>query len=146
MDTHPYGYGSFVTFKEGYKDIAKEVETYLRNDNSNLNGFTVDLLKKGMYKEIFGLMDSSGPNYDIMDIVRMQPTENFSEFSLLNDRIEKFMLLDIHALTGLSVDDFLLLPRDKVELVFRIAAHKAKNDYKTSADINNKLQNELGKQ
>lgn len=104
----------------------------------------MDLLSKGFYKQTFGLIDPTSANYSPLEIALMHPKENITEYSALYNRIERFILLKIYDSTGLSLSDFLSLPREYVELIFRITAHKARNDYNTQESVAKDLKQSMG--
>lgn len=143
-DIDPYGFCTYPTFKEGKANttIADTVAEFLET-TADLDGYTLDLVTKGYYKQTFGLTDPSLPDYSPLDIVTMSPKENVSEFSALYMRIERFILLDVNKYTGIPLDQFLTLPREIVELIFRIITFKAKGDYKTQKDTADKLKAEI---
>lgn len=90
------------------------------------------------------MLDPTSADYSPLDIAIMHPKENISEFSALYNRIERFIILKIHEITGMSLPEFLSMPREYVELVFRISAHKAKGDYKTQENIANEVKQTMG--
>lgn len=58
-------------------------------------------------------------------LVAMHEKENASSHSRLYNTIQRFCNSDIHSTTGLSLTEFLALPREYVELLFKVATARA---------------------
>jgi hypothetical protein len=90
-----------------------------------LDSFSTRLCYRGTYLANLGIIDFKDPNYSPLDLVRMHPQENASEFSALYDKWTRYLDLDMFKETGIPIDRFFEMPREFVDLTFRIVSKKA---------------------
>jgi hypothetical protein len=99
------------------------------------------LLLRDRYDQTYGIF-----NHDLGDpdrpwaLIGMHWAEDCSTGSYLYERIEAFEDKKIYARFGLSLTEFLALPRDVTDHLFRIANKKQSVENKITGEVLNELQ------
>lgn len=78
------------------------------------------------YDTMYGIANYDGDDVSGLDYVKMHPAEDVCPNSLLYDAIRKFGKRDIAKTFGLSLTEFLELPRDICEQLFTVGLEIAK--------------------
>lgn len=112
-----------------------------------MNGFNRTMLLREAYEQEFSIFDHANddtrpPGYAL---VSMNPKENLDEHGLLYNAIRRYHVNQMHKEFGIPLNDFLELPQDVVDMLYRalgetrerISAEAAK---KAEADAKGQLQ------
>lgn len=87
-------------------------------------GITAQLALREVYERNYGIHEY-GANDSPVDLMRLHPKENTSEWSTGYQRIRRFIWLEIYKETGMNLKDFFDMPREYTDLVFRIVADRS---------------------
>lgn len=110
-----------------------------------LTGADVEIVFRDLYETNYGICNHVNPTIRRpMASVAMHPSEEINEGSLLQDTIRKFIKTDIKEYTGLSLVEFLELPRDIVEIIVRECESHSRTKDATIHDIEKQF-NSAGK-
>lgn len=91
-----------------------------------MDSLTAKLLLRESYETIYGIFDHERfSDQRPLALVAMHPKENASSHSRLYNTVQRFYNSDIYSATGLSLTDFLNLPREYVELLFAMHTKRA---------------------
>lgn len=126
--------------------ISSEIQNLI--DNSPKLRFTdAQLLLQDIYESGYGIFDHSQAAVDNsrpLALVAMNWEENASDGSLLYERIELFKERQIYQIFGLSLTEFLELPRDICTKILESCGKKQNEEGKVVDDITRRLNN-IGK-
>jgi hypothetical protein len=111
------------------KDYGKELIGLLQTQ-SNVSSQFAKTLQIEAYDTAYGIASYDGESINGLDYVKMHPAEEVNTNSLLYDAIRKFGKRNIAKTFGLSITEFLELPRDICDHLFNVALEvaKEKND------------------
>jgi hypothetical protein len=106
------------------KDEAGPIEDLLRRAKV-LDSRTAQLLMREAYEQHYGLFDHEHlSEMRPLSLVAMHPKENTSAYSALYRMAYKYQQYDILKKWGLNYQEFLSLPREQVELIFKISGEQ----------------------
>jgi len=98
------------------------------------------------YETMYGIYDhDNDPDKNPLALVTLHPKEDVSEYSELYRTINRFAIHKIHEQFGVSLVEFLNLPRDYVQLLFRISTDTAEANQKPIDEAMRKLAEEQRK-
>lgn len=80
-----------------------------------------------LYEEHYGVASHHDPNKPL-STVAFHPSEEFIENSDYELYVKKFSYLKVYEKTGLSLNEFLQLPRYKINTIFRALSQATKDD------------------
>lgn len=104
-----------------------------------IDSYTAQLLLRETYETMYRIFDHDNPRltkHRPFGIVAQHPKEDVTNYSLLYRTIYRYSQYDIYQQFGLNVDEFLELPHELTELLFKIAMEKAaKGTTQTNAEI-----------
>ncbi len=92
----------------------------VRKDAMSYDAVAIELAT--LYETKYGLFNHGDPyarRLRPLALAALHPKEDSSRYSPLYARIDKYRRLKIYSSTGLSLTDFLALPRDIVEEILR---------------------------
>lgn len=118
----------YLGFGLDREDKPGPIEDLLR-EAGILESRDAQLLMREAYEQAYGLFDHE--HYSVkrpLSIVGMHPKENTSAYSLLYRTFYKYRQLDIAKDWGLSIDEFLALPREYVHLIFKITEERIQEE------------------
>lgn len=102
------------------------MDTLLQQLTKGLDSLTGQLLLRESYEDMYGIFDHTRfSKHRPLALVAMHPKENPTSHSRLYNTIQRFCNSDINATTGLSLKEFLDLPREYVDLLFRVSTARA---------------------
>tara|TARA_B100000767_G_C19604177_1_gene467003 strand:- start:388 stop:831 length:444 start_codon:yes stop_codon:yes gene_type:complete len=107
-------------------EYGKELSALL-DGQENVSTLLAKILQVEAYDTAYGIADYDGANVSGLDYVKMHPAESLNNDSLLYDAIRKFGKRNIAKTFGLSITEFLDLPRDIAEMVMSAALEVAKD-------------------
>lgn len=94
----------------------------------SLDSMEVQLVMREEYETAFGIFNHDDPNKDKtrpLALVAMHQKEQYGPYSRLHQTIRRYRHHDIGEKFKLSLNDFLELPRDMIELLFEISVEEA---------------------
>jgi len=94
------------------------------------------------YDTAYGIADYDKEGVSGLDYVKMHPAESTGSDSLLYDAIRKFGKRNIAKTFGLSVTEFLDLPRDIAEMILTAGLEVAKEKSAALGEVVDNLENE----
>lgn len=94
--------------------------------NIKIDSYSVQLVLRESYEMMYRIFNHDGLEAKgrPLALVAMHPKEDATTFSRLHRTIQRYEKQGIKDMFGLSLTDFLNLPRDYVELLFRLAVEK----------------------
>ncbi len=95
------------------------------------DSYQTQLVLREMYETQYGIFNHDDPINERerpLSIVALHPKENWTKWSRLYRTIRRYDFHDIKGKFGLSLTEFLELPREIVELLFEISAERANRD------------------
>lgn len=93
-----------------------------------VDSYTAKLLLRETYETMYKIFDHDNDRltkYRPLGIVAQHPKEDAINYSLMYRTIYRYTQYDIMGLVGLNLDQFLEMPHEYVELIFKIAMDKA---------------------
>lgn len=105
----------------------------------SLGSIEQQLLLNELYDKTFGISQHSDPTRPL-SLVAMQPKETVGPYSREHYLYRRFVNLNIGPIFHLSIEQFLQQPRDKVELMCKVATEKMAKDGKTQETQNKALE------
>jgi hypothetical protein len=123
------------------QDLApiKQLMGALRQtDKKKLTSIESQILLRELYDTNFKIANHDNPHRPL-SLVEMQVKETVSPYSREYRTYSRFAALKVGELFNISIDEFLRLPRERVEMMFQIAEERSKVEDKNNADINRKL-------
>ena len=132
-------------YRFGYEFLEQPgvVERMLAKTNKGFgDSYTTQLTLREEYQTVYGIYDHDNDNSRPLAAVAMLPKENVYTNDPLDEMLERYRLHRINEKFGLSLTEFLDLPRERVQRIFEICAKEsAKSD-----PMMDKLAKELAKQ
>lgn len=99
-----------------------QVDELLDQVEGNLSGIDIKLLLREAYETAYGITNHDDPGQQRpLGLVAATEKETYSKNSGLYQRMERYRFHDIYSKFGLSIDQFLDLPREHVEMLFKIS-------------------------
>lgn len=77
------------------------------------------------YETQYGIFDHGGPDAGPLSLVEYRPKEDVSEYGTLYRTFYQYHLYEVQKEWGLSIAEFLELPREYCSLILRISSEKA---------------------
>lgn len=90
-----------------------------------LDSIAAQLVIRDAYETQFGIFDHGGPEAAPLSLVEYRAKEDVSEYGALYRTFYQYHLYEVHKEWGLSITDFLNLPREFCSLMLRISSEKA---------------------
>ena len=100
------------------------LERILENAKS-LDSIAAQLVIRDAYETQFGIFNHADPAASPLALVEYRPKEDVSEYGGLYRTFYQYHLYEVNKEWGLSVDEFLSLPREYYSLILRISSEKA---------------------
>lgn len=107
-----------------YLDKTTLLEEYLSRD-SKLDNIAAQMVIRDAYETQFGIHDHANPRSNPLALVECHEKENFHEYGALYRTFYQYHLYEVHKEWGVSIVDFLNMPREFCSLMLRISAEKA---------------------
>ncbi len=114
-------YAGFGIKNEEWEHLLKFADDYdvlIRSNDTNPYDRLMDL--RQLYDDVFEISPYGPTNPDPLALVALSPRENIAEHSAYYHAIRRYRTLRINEKFGLSLVEYLDLPRDVVELISRI--------------------------
>lgn len=110
-----------------------------------LNGFDRQMLLRQEYEKTFGIYDhdnrtSDPPGYEL---ILMNPSEDLDEHSKLYNTIRRYHINQIYKEFGLSLTDFLELPFDIVDFLYKVLSESRERAARAAEDIKDKVDKDM---
>lgn len=106
-----------------HSDIDKVMAT-----SPLLDSFSASLLLRETYEQVFNIYDHGNRSYENpLSLVAMHSRENTCEGSPLYRSIRRYREAGVKEAFGLSLTEFLALPREYTSLIFTILAEEAES-------------------
>lgn len=103
------------------------LETLLAKIPHGLDSFDTKLVLMDHYEQTYGIFDHERfGEARPLSVVAMHPKEDATSYSKLYRTIWRFAQHRIYERTGLNLNEFLELPHDIVELLFKISTETSK--------------------
>lgn len=119
----------FPKFGHSQFDQPSPVDRLLAAITGGLDdSYQTQLVLREMYETQYGIFNHEDPIHmreRPLSLVALHPKENTTKWSRLYQTIRRYDLHDIHAKFGLSLPEFLELPRDIVELLFELSTERS---------------------
>jgi len=87
--------------------------------SKDISGFDLDIIIREMYLDKYGISNLDDPSRPLA-LVAMNQKEDYGNGNYLYERFDQFKIYDINKHYGLSVTEFLDLPRDIVENILTV--------------------------
>jgi len=90
-----------------------------------LDNIAAQMVIRDAYETQFGIFDHGSPDAGPLALVEYRPQEDVSEYSALYRTFYQYHLYEVHKEWGLSLNEFLEMPREYCALMLRISSEKA---------------------
>lgn len=98
---------------------------------SNLLG---QILLSEAYDIDYGIFDhTTSSSEDVLKLVAVHPVEDVDSGTLLSIYTERFVLLGVHEITGISLDNFWKLPRHRADQILDLCAERKEKEAQVAA-------------
>ncbi len=105
--------------------FADQFEEKVRS--GSFNHYDRQMVLREHYDETFRIQSHDNTNPDLLSLVALSPRENVAEYSAYYNAIRRYRTLRINEKFGLSLLEYLDLPRDVVELISKILEAEIKS-------------------
>ncbi len=105
--------------------FADKFEERVRS--GSFNHYDRQMVLRELYDETFKIQNHDNTNPDLLSLVAMSPRENVVEYSAYYNTIRRYRTLRINEKFGLSLIEYMDLPRDVVELISKILEAEIKS-------------------
>ncbi len=112
------GFGVKDNEWEHLLDFADRFEDRIRS--RSFNAYDRQMVLRELYDETFNIQRHDETNPDLLSLVAMSPRENIYEYSAYYNAIRRYRILRVNEKFGLSLIEYMELPRDVVELISKI--------------------------
>lgn len=111
-------------------DSPGPVQQLLEKVTVGIDSYSVQLILRESYETMYRIFNHDGVEAKArpLALVAMHPKEDSTSFSRLHRTIQRYDKQGIKDMFGLSLTEFLNLPRDYVELLFRLAVEKMQSE------------------
>lgn len=129
-------FGLFYMQDDNFDDYLKEI----LNNIAKLKGADAQLVLRQFYETKFGVFDHiQNADQRPMSTVALYDTEENGQTSVLYSRIEQYIKSSILKHTGLNLTEFLSLPREIVQWIFKVS----ENQLRVEGESINAVQKQL---
>lgn len=125
----------------GFKnlDVRTEVDDLLKNF-IKVDSISANLLMREAYEISYGIYDHDRDDTHPWSLVLHSIKEDYSTYSPLYNAFYRYRLRNIEKRWGLSVTEFLELPREFVELIFEISKEEDLEEDRTYRDVKDSVE------
>lgn len=129
-------FGIYLPGNLTFHDYLSQILT----DISKLKGIDAQIVLRQFYETKFGIFDHIlNGNQRPLSTVALYDAEENGPSSLLYSRIESYMRSEVYKHTGLNLVEFLNLPREIVQLIFRITENKTHTEGQALSEVQQQL-------
>lgn len=140
---YPQGHVAYGTFGRNLKlpDGTDRFAEYneLLSKVKKVDWVTMQLMLRELYERNFEIHDHGDSRISSLELIKLHPKENNSEFSSLYRTIRQFIKLKVFQVTGQSLDAFLEQPRDICDVIVRTIIEDMARDAPTHDSLLNDL-------
>lgn len=106
------------------------VDQVIAEATENIDSITAKILLRHSYETMYEIFNHDGPQAAArpLALVAMHPKENYSEYSKLYRTIWRFQHHNVKEMFGLNLVEFLNLPHELVELLFKISFEQVRKE------------------
>lgn len=90
-----------------------------------LDNIAAQVVMRDAYETQYGICDHGSPSANPLALVEYQAKEDVSEYGTLYRTFYQYHLYEVHKEWGVSIVDFLNMPREYCALMLRISSEKA---------------------
>lgn len=90
-----------------------------------MDNIPAQMVIRDAYETQYGIFDHGSPSAGPLALVEYRPKEDVTEYGALYRTFYQYHLYEVQKEWGLSVTDFLSLPREYCALILRISSEKA---------------------
>jgi len=85
-----------------------------------LDSISAQLVLGDIYDTEYGITDHGSPNASPLSLVGFYPKEDYHTFGPMKQMFYKYVFYDVYKHTGLSLTEFLALPREYTSMLFDV--------------------------
>lgn len=122
--------------------VRQLMDALRQTDKKTLTSLESQLLLRELYDTNFKIASHDNPQRP-MSLVELHPKEKYVEYSREYRVYTRFAALKVGELFNISIERFLELPRERVEMMFKIAEERAKVEDRNNDGIKRKLDQAL---
>lgn len=100
----------------------------------HIDSISAQLLLRDAYETSYTIYNHDSEDAHPLALVSMHPKENATEYGPLYRTVYHYRLKDVNKYFGLNLHEFLSLPREYTELIFRIIDEEAARDAQNLAN------------
>lgn len=100
-----------------------------------LDSISAQLVLGEIYDTEYEICDHDEPGRSPLSLVGFQTKENYADYGPLHHMVYRYRFYDVYKHFGLSLTDFLELPREYTELIFDVISHENQKSSKDVDDV-----------
>ena len=101
------------------------MDRLIRQDLPKIDSMSAQMLLREAYETAYHIFDHENESqYHPWDLVLSRVKENYTDYDQLPMTIEKYRVQNVHGIFGLSLPEFLDLPREIVNLLLDICSRE----------------------
>ena len=110
-----------------------------------VDSLSAQLLLREAYEISYRIHDHAFGTYHAWNLALNRPKENYCEYGTLYRTVHAYHLREVHKRFGYNLTEFLDLPRELVELIFKICETEGQQDAKSFSIVKKELDANFGK-
>lgn len=113
----------------GYRLLKKDTRVdHLLRSVENIDSYSAQLLLREAYETCYSIYNHDHSDAHPLALVMAHPKEDVSEYSAAYRAVYNYRTKDVYKYFGLSLTDFLAMPREYTNLCLRIIDEEAARD------------------
>lgn len=129
---------AFRSFGRAQQRKRTEIDTLLEKVKK-IDSVSAQILLREAYEVSYEIATPEEINDHPWGLALARPKENYTDYGTLYRTIHAFRLREVYKRFGLSLEDFLALPREYVEMIFDITRKEALEGQNTLDNLREEL-------